>query len=230
LGHSLPATSALAINSASLGAGLQVQSSRAITRGNLYLLVGAQSGTAKTLVLNVLQEPLDQFQDELMTLHKRDALPGIQAEEKLLDIQIRDLLKGDTKDQGELANLFAKSGNLEDRKNSLTRLWTTDVTSQALGELLGDNNEQMSVISAEGGLVLFNLLKRYSSSDDALLCAGYSGDRVSVDRITREAIILHRPWLSLFLAVQPDLLYRATERRNRSRSKMPRRSMPRIMR
>ena len=46
-------------------------------------------------------------------------------------------------------------------------------------------------------------------ADDQLLCAGFSGDSHAVDRITRDPITLQSPCISLFLAVQPDILYRA---------------------
>src|SRR6478736_1561385 len=77
----LPVMSALGVNSASLGAGLQVRSNRAMTRPNLYQVVAAKSGTCKTLVQNALQEPINQIQIELMEKHKKDALPKLQAED-----------------------------------------------------------------------------------------------------------------------------------------------------
>ena len=207
----LPVMSVFGINSSALGAGLQVRSNKAVTRANLYQIVGAGSGTCKTLVQGIVQEPLNRIQNELTQRYNKESRPKIQAEEKLLDAQIRELIKA-TKEhkshdaQTELEQLLARDAELEDHGG--LRIWTTDVTSQALGSLLADNNEQISVLSAEGGLVLHKLLG-INIADDQLLCAGFSGDSHAVDRISRDPITLQSPCISLFLAVQPDILYRA---------------------
>jgi hypothetical protein len=207
----LPVMSVLGINSSALGAGLQVRSNKAATRGNLYQLVAAGSGTCKTLVQSIVQEPLNRIQNELTQKYNKEVRPKLQAEEKLLDLEIRELIKA-TKEhkshdtQSELEQLMARDEELEDHGG--LRIWTTDVTSQALGSLLADHNEQISVISAEGGLVLHKLLG-INIADDQLLCAGFSGDSHAVDRISRDPITLQSPCINLFLAVQPDILYRA---------------------
>jgi hypothetical protein len=207
----LPVMSVLGISSTALGAGLQVHSNKAITRGNLYQIVGAESGTCKTLVQNLLQEPLNEIQNELATRHEREERPRIQAEEKLLDLQIKELIKSAKEDkstglQSQLARLIAKDATLEDR--GATGIWSADTTSQALGLLLADNNEQIAIMTAEGSLVLHKLLG-ISTADAQLLCAGFSGDSHAVDRISRPSLILKSPCVSLFLATQPDVLYRA---------------------
>jgi hypothetical protein len=132
--------SVLGINSSALGAGLQVRSNKAITRGNLYQIVGAGSGTCKTLVQSIVQEPLNRIQNQLTLRHEKEERPKIQAEEKLLDLQIRDLLKATKENhfshetQAELEQLMARDAELEDHGG--VRIWTTDVTSQALGSLV----------------------------------------------------------------------------------------------
>src|SRR6266478_4621262 len=127
----LPVMSVLGINSSALGAGLQVRSNKAITRGNLYQIVGAGSGTCKTLVQSIVQEPLNRIQNELTQRYKKEGRPKIQAEEKLLDVQIRELIKA-TKEykshdaQSELEQLLARDAELEDHGG--LPIWTTDVT------------------------------------------------------------------------------------------------------
>jgi hypothetical protein len=115
----LPVMSVLGINSSALGAGLQVRSNKAVTRGNLYLIVGAGSGTCKTLVQSVVQEPLNCIQNQVTLKYQKEARPKIQAQEKLLDVQIRELIKA-TKEhqthetQSELEQLLARDAELED--------------------------------------------------------------------------------------------------------------------
>jgi len=219
----LPAMSLLGINSASFGAGLQVQSNRAMTKGNLYLLAGAASGTCKSLVQKTLQLPLNEAQAEYLVA-ARQQQTQYMAEDKLLDAKIHDLIRQTTKasktctnkedddTQQILKELVDRDKELEDLIEGTPRLCTIDFTSQALALLLKNSNEQMAVLTAEGGTVLFNMLGRYTKgdiTDDVLLCQGYSGDHVAVDRVSRPPILLNAPCITMFMAVQPDLLAKA---------------------
>jgi Protein of unknown function (DUF3987) len=78
--------------------------------------------------------------------------------------------------------------------------------------LLANSNEQMAVLSDEGGLALNNLIGRYTKgqiTDDILLCKAKSVNSTTVDRVSRPPIVLHLPCISLLLLVQPDLLWMA---------------------
>jgi replicative DNA helicase len=101
---------------------------------------------------------------------------------------------------------------LEDKLEFASRLWCSDFTSEALGMLLANSNEQMSVLSDEGGLALYNMLGRYTKgdiTDDILLCKGKTVNAHAVDRVGRAPIVLNHPCITLLLLVQPDLLQKA---------------------
>jgi Protein of unknown function (DUF3987) len=111
----------------------------------------------------------------------------------------------------KLAELLQQKAELEDKLQFASRLWTEDFTSEALGVLLANNKEQMAVLSDDAGLVIYNLLGRYTDGDvkdDILLSKAKTVSPVSVDRIRRGAILLHLPCLAMLLLTQPDLLYR----------------------
>jgi hypothetical protein len=101
---------------------------------------------------------------------------------------------------------------LEDKLQGAQRLWCVDFTSEALGLLLAANGEQMAVLTDEGGIVLYNLLGRYTKgdvTDDVLLCKAKTVNGTTVDRVGRAPIVLHHPCVTMLLLTQPDLLYRA---------------------
>jgi Protein of unknown function (DUF3987) len=114
--------------------------------------------------------------------------------------------------KSELAELHQVKQEIEEQLKKRRSLWTTDFTAEALGTLLQDNDEQMSVHSDEGGIALFNIEGKYNDggqTDDILLCSAFSGGTHKVDRISREPVILTHPRCSLLLLTQPDLLRRA---------------------
>ena len=102
-----------------------------------------------------------------------------------------------------------QQAELEDKLEAASRLWCVDFTSEALGVLLANSNEQIAVLSDEGGLALYNMLGRYTKgivTDDILLCKAKSVNGTTVDRLSRPPIVLRKPCVSLLLLVQPDLL------------------------
>jgi hypothetical protein len=108
-----------------------------------------------------------------------------------------------------LSELLQRQAELEDKLEAAVRLWCVDFTSEALGVLLANSNEQIAVLSDEGGLALYNMLGRYTKglvTDDILLCKAKSVNGTTVDRLSRPPIILRQPCVALLLLVQPDLL------------------------
>jgi replicative DNA helicase len=214
----LPAMVLLGINSSSFGAGLQLIFYGSVIRGNLFQLIGAKSGTGKSRVIKALQFPLIEAQalhaERFREQYRKDAV-----EQKIVTGKIQRALKdsakgtlSDAKAQSELEALSLKEDELEDKLKHEPRLLMEDFTSEAMGILLQNSKEQMAVLSAEGGLVLANILGRYLKgdlTDDILLSKCYTGDSHMVDRVGRPSVILASPCLTLTLCTQPDLLYKA---------------------
>ena len=184
----------------------------------MFLLAGAKFGTGKSLIQKALQFPLDDAETAYLAAYKEQLQQDV-TEDKLNDARIQRLIKDSVKgdmpkdiSQKELESLVARSVELEDKIKGVPRLSTIDFTSEAMGLLLKASNEQMAVLTDEGGTVLYNMLGRYTkgdATDDIMLCKGFSGDRHTVDRVSRPSILLNSPCITLEMAVQPDLIYRA---------------------
>jgi hypothetical protein len=215
----IPATCALVINSAAIGRGVVVKSNVRRTYANLYAIIGAKSGTGKTVVFDEFMAPLEALQRELLDDFKAEDKPRIEVELKLVQAEVQRLLKfKQSKEEPDLAedarrerlgDLLQRQAELEDKLETGFRLWCVDFTSEALGVLLANNHEQIAVLSDEGGLALHNMLGRYTKgviTDDILLCKAKSVNGTTVDRIVREPLILRLPCIALLLLVQPDLL------------------------
>jgi hypothetical protein len=215
----MPGTCALVINSAAIGRGVVVKSNVRRTYANLYAVIGAKSGTGKTVVFDEFMAPLEAIQREMLDDFKDEDKPRTEVELKLVQAEVQRLLKfKQSKQEPDLAEdarrerlgeLLQQQADLEDKLETGLRLWCVDFTSEALGVLLANNNEQIAVLSDEGGLALHNMLGRYTKgviTDDILLCKAKSVNGTAVDRIGREPLILRLPCVSLLLLVQPDLL------------------------
>jgi hypothetical protein len=165
--------------------------------------------------------PLNELQFEALKAFKEKQKPT-EAEIKLLQNEINELLKhkknhkdfsgAEDARRERLVELLENKAELEDSLQFASRLWCVDFTSEALGILLANSGEQMAVLCDEGGLVLYNMLGRYTKgdvTDDILLCKCKTVNSHAVDRVGRPPIILNQPCVSLLLLVQPDILRKA---------------------
>jgi replicative DNA helicase len=213
----LAANVALSINSAAIGRGITVQSNVRKTYANLYMLIGAQSGTGKSVVYEDLSRVIIDEQNSLLEDYKAKSRPELEAELKLLDRDIQALLKEKDKDdlgtrQLRLSDFLKEQSELTDRLEGGYRLVSSDFTSEGLGKLLVTSGEQMAVLSDEGGLCLYNMMGRYTKgdmTDDIFLSMCKTVTPHIVDRVSRAPIILKHPCVTLMLMLQPDLINKA---------------------
>ena len=71
----------LGILSASIGAGLQVTSGpNRVTRGNLYIMASAESGSGKSETFRHAARPFFAYEHDLFEHWKAETLPGLQAD------------------------------------------------------------------------------------------------------------------------------------------------------
>jgi replicative DNA helicase len=208
----------LGILSASIGAGLQVRSgAQRVTRGNLFILASAQSGTGKSESFRHAALPLFEYEREILEQWRRDTLPGLQAEKELLESEVNALKKqAGKKDTGiereatrrELEEKKARLLELENMVQSPV-LTVEDITTERLASLLAKRGEVLASLSPDAGNIVSNLLGRYNKldrTDESIYLKAYSGDYCKVDRIGRDPVVLHHPCLSVLWLTQPDKL------------------------
>jgi hypothetical protein len=213
---SLVACAMLGIASASIGAGLCVQSGAArTTRGNLFLMAIAESGIGKWNSYRHVSAPLNAFEKELIENWKRQVRLGLLTEIDALETDYKR-----TKDlYAKEKNEHQKSGLLEEMTKTKERverlreqdvepcLFVGDATKEAMAVAMSHQvGEALASISSEGRGIVDVLCGRYSngSSDEDFYTAGYTGDPIKVNRISRPAICLDRPCLTVLWMVQPD--------------------------
>ena len=214
----LPAVCALGVVSAAIGAGLEVASGpNRVTRGNIYLLSSAESGSGKSETFRIIAAPLTTHEQAAIEIWRQKTSPQIASEIRVIDKEVAALERKAAKAQDPLERERLR-GELEFklcRKDELTRsgampcIIAQDVTTERLAVLLRDHHETAFSASADARKLVDNLLGRYNpgkTTDESLYLSAYSGDRVRVDRQGRDAVVLNRPCLALCWFIQPDLL------------------------
>ena len=216
--ESLAGCCALGILSASIGAGLEVRSGpNRVTRGNLYLLASAESGSGKSETFRHAVKPFHSFERELLEQWRLVTGPRLETEVQILEARITQLVKQagraeDAIERGALRDEVEKS------KAELARLkmgsappalCCEDVTTEKLAVMLRDNKEQIASLSSDAGSIVNNLLGRYSKldrTDESVYLKAWSGDFCRTDRQGKEPIILQRPCAAALWLTQPDKL------------------------
>ena len=120
---SLAGVCTLAFLSASIGRGLQVKSGpERCTRGNLYLVASAESGSGKSETFRHSARPFFDFEAELISSWRTSVLPGWQAEREVLEEEVVRLKKaaGKTTESGVRAQCKAQ---LEQKKSGACTNW-----------------------------------------------------------------------------------------------------------
>jgi len=211
---SLAGCCALGILSAAVGAGLQVESKPGrFTRGNLYVVPSAESGTGKSEVFRHAVAPFLEVEKEMIEQWMESTSAELAAERDVLDAEIKRMTRAAGKpnsNRDEIkAALAEKKATLAsvERRSHAPRLAVEDVTTEQLAVLLAANTETLASLSADAGAIVKNLLGRYMNADgtdEGVYLKAFSGDYCRVDRRSRETVVLRGPCLSVLWLVQPD--------------------------
>jgi len=177
---------------------------------NIWIVAALDPANRKSAVLSKVSQPLTDWE---------------RRKKQELETEIKDAKAKRKNQEAQLKFLRKKFGNpankdlekiekeIFDIERNLIevpvtpKLWAQDVTPEHLGTLMHDYNEQMSILSAEGGI--FDIIAgRYSGGipNLDLFLQSHSGDTVRVDRGSRESVYLDNPCLTLGLSPQPTVL------------------------
>lgn len=204
----------LGILSACIGAGLQVKSGpNRTTRGNLYLVPSAESGSGKSESYRHAAKPFFSFQSTMCEAWKTNEGPKLKSQKMMLEIEISQIKKNAVKldnladREAARAELQKKMGELETLSDKEPLLYVEDVTTEKLAVSLAESREQLASMSPDAGSIVNNLLGRYSKlerTDESIYLKAFSGDNCRVDRQGRASVSLQSPCLSALWLVQPD--------------------------
>lgn len=213
--ESLAGCCVLAVLSASIGAGLEIRSgANRTSRGNLYIVPSAESGSGKSETIRHAFKPFREFELRTVTEWAAETQPGLKADMDMLQSELAELKKkaakcGSNEERDEVLKKFTtcytELQQLE-TESQPPLLSVEDITTEVLVVLLSRGSETLASISSDAGSVINNLLGRYSKdrTDEAIYLKTWSGEAHRVHRIGRESVHLKRPCVSALWLVQPD--------------------------
>lgn len=216
---SLSGVCTLGFLSAAIGKGLTIQSGPdRRTRGNIYLLASADSGSGESESFRHAAKPFNEYESSLLEAWRSSTLPSLGAEKDILEAEISKLKRkaGNAEgpiERGEIeGKLAAKKITLANIEALLhaPALTVEDVTTEKLAAMLAANGETLASISPDAGSIVNNLLGRYSRldrTDESVYLKAFSGDFLRVDRQKHvEPVLLKSPCLTALWLTQPDKL------------------------
>lgn len=178
---------------------------------NTYTILALPPGNRKSSVFKALLEPITHYErEERERLAKEVSRQKAELKAKQKRLEQLEKEFAQKGDQTILNEIYALSNEIEEHKvSTLPRFITEDVTPEKLADLMAENYEKMSLLSAEGGGIFSIMAGRYASdgkSNLEIFLKGFSGDYCAVDRIGREAKILNEPALTIGLFIQPQVV------------------------
>lgn len=213
----LAAAAILGTLSASIGAGLELPTGGGRTvRGNLFLLVVAESGTGKGENFTLSAAPFLDAEGEAVKAWEILEKPGIASElavaekraKRFCEVAAKTMDAANAEDAlNEFKTATSRAAELARKLESSPRYRVADATKEALAVAMqGQPGEAVASMSSEARGIFSIVKGRYGKEggDEDFYCSGYSGDTLTVDRIGRQRVTLHRPCLSILWMVQPD--------------------------
>lgn len=189
---------------------------------NIYTVMSQMSGSRKSDMMDWALVPLIGYENYVAMTERAERTRN-NAQHRIIKSMIEKMNK-------EILNVKADSerNRLVDEIVRLTlelekypfkeepQFIATDVTSEALSSMLGQQGGKLGIFDAEGGI--FGLIAgKYSNGDPNLdiYLKGHSGrDEVRVNRIGRSGEKLTKPALSMALAIQPTIIRGMMKRPN----------------
>lgn len=195
-----------------------------VERTVIWVLVVAEPGERKTSVFSVARQPLEAVQEKLRTeaggVGRRIAVGRLAAANDALKSAERDLsvayqqaddpVNEDTTEADlETANervAAAAQRAAELAVPELPRLVASDVTAEALHDLMAAQGGRLALFVPEGQSLLHRLANAGNGSDLEPYLAGHGGDTMYRDRVTRTVDPVEDPSLVLAVMTQPEVL------------------------
>jgi hypothetical protein len=180
---------------------------------NIYTCSILPSGNRKSSTMETMTKPLYEYQAKQQEA-MQDTIRGALNAHRIREAQLTRLQKqAANADDPAVRNrhqMDADEVAREISENPVPKaplLIVDDVTTEALGIHMAENNERMAVMSAEGGI--FELMAgRYNDKNGNLdlYLKAHPGDSWSSHRVGREAKTMQSPALTMCLTVQPEVI------------------------
>ncbi|ALU13265.1 hypothetical protein ACH52_0434 [Eubacterium limosum] len=175
---------------------------------NLFTMTVMESGTGKSEIMNVLKKPIEDFVKDY-NWKNREKIAMDENWSSVLRERVSKAKKQCVSGKADYSDLEEAQRELDAfRPMKKLRCITDNATSEALENLLAENNGVMSVVSTEGGVIDI-MGGRYSkdgASNIDIYLHGYSNESFDKDRAGQGHVHVDHLYLNVIFSIQPRVL------------------------
>jgi uncharacterized protein DUF3987 len=178
-----------------------------------FFVLIAGTGERKSPVFSYIVKPLDDWARLRENIHSQEVRMA-KHNNDMIDIGIKTTKNNARKGEVDLSELNEQIAEAEKKKKPIPAkpsLYTTDTTEERLFQLMHARDETYAMMSAESRKFIEALMGSNRGGDgtgDNLYLSGFSGDRVSRDRVGSgdgaEELVMYKPSLNVTVMIQPD--------------------------
>lgn len=177
---------------------------------NTYWLIALPPSERKSSIVSLCRSPIEEWEREKQ---RNEIVENKQREsekktlQKAIEYKRNQASKADRETFQKFTQEIAELELHLPEPYVYTRLLADDITPEALGCLLANQNGKIGILEAEGGL-FHTIAGRYSQGVPNLdvLLKGYSSEHIRIDRKNSAPIFVEHAHITLFLFVQPCIL------------------------
>ncbi|WP_406273676.1 YfjI family protein [Streptomyces sp. NBC_00191] len=177
---------------------------------NLYVVVALPPANRKSAVFALLSDPLFEAEKQLKTVRQPAIVEAQMTARLAREAADKAAAKAASANADERDELVSTAIALAQAAETVAvpvepQLLADDATAETVTSRMAEQGGRISVMSAEGDI--FDIIAgRYSGKPNlGVFLKGHAGDRLRVDRQTRQEYIEH-PALTMGLCVQPQVL------------------------
>ncbi|WP_313132803.1 YfjI family protein [Anaerocolumna sp.] len=180
---------------------------------NLYILIVARPSERKTPVMKEVARPVYNYVNTINE-KKQSEICEYSIKRDVLSKKVAHLKESVVKNKKgvSMQDILDTQKELEELEEVLPlRIIVDDITTEALVRVMKENDERISIVTAEGGI--FGMLAgRYNNQPNIdIVLKAYSGEPYTSDRIGRKGESLSNPLLTLLIMTQPVVVDEAMQ-------------------
>ncbi|MBL1321299.1 MAG: DUF3987 domain-containing protein [Methylophaga sp.] len=179
-----------------------------------FFVLIAGTGERKSPVFSYMAKPLNAWEQARKKDHPAEVRKAINNND-MIDDRIKKIKNEGNKSDIDLAEINEQIDHLEKKRQAIPvepSLYTSDITAEILFHKMHERDETYAVMSAEGRDIMEALTgsnRGGTGTGDKLYLSGFSGDRVSRDRVGSGdgaiELVMYKPSLNMTLMIQPDM-------------------------
>lgn len=185
---------------------------------SLYVVCALDPGNRKTAVCNDATAPLEEYERELV-LTQKPKIAEARAKRELLEERYKRVMAQAAKDNSERLKNEAEAVELAQTIDGMAeivepKLIVNDCSPERLETLLAEHGGRMAVFSDEGNI--FDIMQgRYAKQgilNLGVFLQAHTGSNIRVDRMSRRAVFVKEPTLTIGISIQPEVIRGAMKR------------------